>query len=197
MKSTSHEYSATVILLGILVVIMLIFGLFSGSAALVAIAFGYWIATKNPWRYRVVINIGLVLHCLQFVQAIYHLVCGGVPLSYTGLILALPAIFRKSWGGGNLEDAEAMIEEAIAREPNFAFSYRILADVYLAMGKKELAREQLEKAMSIREVDLPEYAAENRFDRKRAQEKMREIFPKMMPAPGHHDGPTSDDDAVK
>jgi tetratricopeptide (TPR) repeat protein len=102
---------------------------------------------------------------------------GGPQRYRASLIAALPSMVRKSWGGGSLEDAEAMLKEAIVHEPNFAFSYLILADVYLAMGKKEMAREQLEKIADIREENLPEYAAEIRYDRMLATERIQKFFP--------------------
>lgn len=66
-------------------IILIFIGLYTRSVAIVAIACGYWIAAKNPGRYRVVINIGIILHSLVFLQELYHLVADKVYLSYINL----------------------------------------------------------------------------------------------------------------
>jgi sarcosine/dimethylglycine N-methyltransferase len=72
-------------LLKVLSIILILFGLYTRSGAIVAIACGYWIAAKNPRRYRVIINIGIILHSLGFLQELYHLAADKVYLSYISL----------------------------------------------------------------------------------------------------------------
>lgn len=66
-------------------IFLILFGLYTRSAAIVAIACGYWIAAKNPKRYRVVINIGIILHSLGFLLELYYLAADKVSLSYISL----------------------------------------------------------------------------------------------------------------
>jgi tetratricopeptide (TPR) repeat protein len=149
------------------------------------VAANFWYAS-NLARYGVEVGIMKSLFSikemnrhLRIVEEEDRFYFRGGPQRYrASLIVALPAPVRKSWGGGSLKDAETMLREAIDYEPNFAFSYLILADVYLAMGKQELARDQLEKIASIREQDLPEYAAEIRRNKIEAREMMQRLFPK-------------------
>lgn len=65
MKSTDSKYRATQIVLWVLTGILFLNGYYNRSAALIAFACGYWIASKNPWRYRAVVNVGIIFHLLQ------------------------------------------------------------------------------------------------------------------------------------
>ena len=71
-----------------LAVIMFVAGLYSHSLALVAIACGYWLAAANPWRYRIMINIGIILHLLGFLRALYCLVSADLSVSYIDLLVS-------------------------------------------------------------------------------------------------------------
>ncbi len=91
MILTKNEYRSTGTLLRVLAFVTLISGFYSHSLALVAIACGYWLAATSPWRYRIMINVGIVLHLLQFVRALYCLFSADLSVSYVDLLVA-PAV---------------------------------------------------------------------------------------------------------
>jgi tetratricopeptide (TPR) repeat protein len=94
----------------------------------------------------------------------------GGPQRYLGrLVCNVPGILRKTLAGGTLEDAEQMLKEAIVLEPNFAYSHLVLSEVYGKMNRWDLAKEQLKILLTIPEDALPEYAADNRRDKRRAR----------------------------
>lgn len=88
MNLTNKEYQSTKIMLRILAFFMIVAGIYSRSASLIAIACGYWLAAASPWRYRIMINIGIVLHLLQFMRALYCLVADPPSLSYVELLVS-------------------------------------------------------------------------------------------------------------
>lgn len=88
MASTDNEYRTTGTLLKILSIITLTSGLYNHSVPLVAIACGYWLAAINPWRYRIMINVSIILHLLQFVRALYCLVTADLSVSYVDLLIS-------------------------------------------------------------------------------------------------------------
>ena len=92
MNDTTNEYKKTTMMLKILAVILLVSGIFSNQAALIAIACGYYVASTNPWRYRIMIHVGLILHACQFLRAIFCMMTDASCLSYIDLLIS-PAIF--------------------------------------------------------------------------------------------------------
>ena len=96
MELTGNSYGKTSSFLKILSVIMLVFGLFDQSPYMIAMGCGYFFSATNPFRYRIVINIGLIFHSLQVSQAIYLLMAadgvnvnGELILSSMALIVLL------------------------------------------------------------------------------------------------------------
>ena len=83
---TDNQYHSTGTMLRILAIITLVSGLYSHSIPLVAIACGYWLASGNPWRYRIMINVGIIFHSLQFARGLYCLVSADYPVSYVDLL---------------------------------------------------------------------------------------------------------------
>ncbi|MEW6079584.1 MAG: methyltransferase domain-containing protein [Thermodesulfobacteriota bacterium] len=65
MNAIETKYRATRILMWFLTGILLLAGYYYRSAALVAFACGYWIVSRSPWRYRAIINVGIVFHLVQ------------------------------------------------------------------------------------------------------------------------------------
>lgn len=92
MALTDNEYRSTGSILKVLSLGMIVSGLYSHSVAVIAVGFGYWMASANPLRYRVVINIGLILHGLQLVRALYCLATADVFASYTDLLVSPVAL---------------------------------------------------------------------------------------------------------
>ena len=92
MELTDNRYSRTRSILKILSVIMLAYGFFSHSPSLIAIGCGYVFAAANPFRYRIVINIGLILHSLQLLQAAYVFFTADSFHLYGESILAIVAL---------------------------------------------------------------------------------------------------------
>ncbi len=92
---------------------------------------------------------------------------GGPQRLLARIIYHTPGFFR-GMSVGTLEDAEKLLNQAINTAPAFTTSYLFLAELYREMGKPELSMQALEKILSIPETDRPEYAAENRLDKKKA-----------------------------
>ncbi|MEW6079620.1 MAG: methyltransferase domain-containing protein [Thermodesulfobacteriota bacterium] len=88
MASTGNEYQATGTLLKTLSILMLATGFYSHSSPLIAIGCGYWLAAANPWRYRIMINVGIILHLLGFVRALYCLVSADLSVSHIDLLVS-------------------------------------------------------------------------------------------------------------
>lgn len=101
---------------------------------------------------------------------------GGSQRYLSKLAVSLPGMLRKRLSGITLEDAEKMLLEVIEQQPFFILSRIYLAEVYMKLKKKDLAKVQLEKALEAKESDLPEFAPEIRFYGKLAQRKMAEFF---------------------
>lgn len=85
MALKNIDYTKTSSVLKVLSLIMLASGFYSNSAALAAVGCGYWLAAANPFRYRIAINIGIILHVFQFCQAIYCLMSTGTIESHVDL----------------------------------------------------------------------------------------------------------------
>ncbi|HEY4716554.1 MAG TPA: methyltransferase domain-containing protein [bacterium] len=71
MHEIVKEYTKTSIILKILALILLIYGVPSESYGAIAFAVGYLIASKNPWRYRIIINTALTFHLILFFRELY------------------------------------------------------------------------------------------------------------------------------
>ncbi|MBI9082384.1 MAG: tetratricopeptide repeat protein [Desulfobacterales bacterium] len=87
-------------------------------------------------------------------------------------------IFFRGISVGTLEDAEKMLHEAIGIAPTFTTSYLFLSDIYREMGRIDLAKQALEKVLSISETARPEFTAENRMDKKKARELINKYYKK-------------------
>ena len=77
---------------------------------------------------------------------------------------------------GSLEKAEAMLKEAILESPNFSLSHIYLADIYMAMEKSNLAKNELRLVLELSEDVMPEYKAEIRRDKRRATALIKKYF---------------------
>jgi ubiquinone/menaquinone biosynthesis C-methylase UbiE len=86
MNTEKKEYYTTGILLKLFCAALVFMGFLDRSIPLIAVAFGYWIASKNPWRYRIMINVGITLHTLLFFNGIYHLILTKDFISYLNYI---------------------------------------------------------------------------------------------------------------
>ena len=93
---------------------------------------------------------------------------GGPQRLYSRIITKAPGMLRKQFGY-TIEQAENELKNAIAKYPNFTMSHLFLADVYIDQGKKDLAKQELEKVLATPENSMPEFAAENRRDKKVAK----------------------------
>ncbi len=92
MITEKKEYYKTSILLKLLCLTLVLMGFLGRSIPLIAVALGYWIASKNPWRYRIMITIGIVLHALLFFQTVYVLTETKDFIFYASLFLNLTAL---------------------------------------------------------------------------------------------------------
>jgi cyclopropane fatty-acyl-phospholipid synthase-like methyltransferase len=93
MRSTDNAYATMGTTLRILAAIMIAYGLFNHVTSFAAIGCGYLLAAGNPWRYRIMINVGIILHSLQFTRAIYCLVSTGLSISYFELLVSPVMLF--------------------------------------------------------------------------------------------------------
>lgn len=100
---------------------------------------------------------------------------GGPQRFFARIIYKAPGFLRKSVGG-TLEQAESMLKEAIAHEKNFFMSHLFLAQVYLEMGKKDLAKQELQFILDTSTQINPAFAAANRRDKKVAVALMKKEF---------------------
>ena len=101
---------------------------------------------------------------------------GGPQRYLSKLAVSIPSLLRKKLVGVSLEDAEKMLLEAIEYQPYNILSHVFLAEVYLKMKKFELAKSQLQKAIEIKESDLPEFASEIRFYREISKQNLKKWF---------------------
>jgi len=77
---------------------------------------------------------------------------------------ALAKLYFLLWAGYDndpkwLDEAEAVCQEAVRLNPNFAESYSALASIYLERGRKPEANEQLQTALKLAPNDLEAYLA--------------------------------------
>ncbi|MDA8137043.1 MAG: methyltransferase domain-containing protein [Desulfobacteraceae bacterium] len=93
MRSTDNDYRTMGITLRILAVVMFASGLYNHFPFFAAIGCGYWLAAGNPWRYRIMINVGIILHSLQFARAIYCLASAGLTVPYFELLASPVMVF--------------------------------------------------------------------------------------------------------
>ncbi len=101
----------------------------------------------------------------------YH----GGPLRLAAKIIwGLPSIVRND--EETLKNAEQMLKEAISKTPQFALSYIFLSDIYMQMDKRSLAKKALQQVINIDENTTPQFAPENRRDKKEAQLRLKNDY---------------------
>ncbi len=101
---------------------------------------------------------------------------GGPQRYLAKLSNSVPGLLRKSLTGYSLKDAERMLKEAIEYQPDFALSYLFLGEIYITKRKKGLAKEMFHKVLETPEDSLPEFAAENRRDKRDAKAYLTKYF---------------------
>ncbi len=66
-----EEYKSTGLLLKLLSPFLLIIAIYDSQPLYVPFSISYVLASLNPWRHRIVVNIGLLLHFLSIANGIY------------------------------------------------------------------------------------------------------------------------------
>ena len=69
-----------------------------------------------------------------------------------------------------------MLKEAIDHSPNFPLSHIYLADIYMEMKNRNLAKKELEFILNLNENDMPGFEPEIRRDKHRAKTRMKKYF---------------------
>jgi tetratricopeptide (TPR) repeat protein len=100
----------------------------------------------------------------------------GGPQRFMARIITKSPGFLRSKFGGPIEDAEKSLKEAIAKYPDFTLTHLYLAEVYMEMKKPEAAKVEIQRVLDTPENAMPEFAAENRRDKKKAKALMSKHF---------------------
>ncbi len=66
-----EEYKKTGLVLKILSFFILIIAVYDSQPLYIPFSISYFLASRNPWRYRIVVNTALILHFIAFVNGIY------------------------------------------------------------------------------------------------------------------------------
>jgi len=102
---------------------------------------------------------------------------GGPQRIKSRIIHFAPFYLRNRFTVGTLYSAEKMLKEAIQSEPDFALNRLFLADIYLDMNQKKLAKKELINVLRSPVNNDLEYAAENRIYKQRGKILLKKHFP--------------------
>jgi len=105
-----------------------------------------------------------------------YLLYGGPQRVLARMIHFTPFLLRSKFSVGTLHDAETMLKEAINTEPRLALNRVFLADIYLDMNKKILAKKELIKVLKSPVNEEFDLAPENRLSIKMAKSLMLKHF---------------------
>ena len=100
---------------------------------------------------------------------------GGPQRFWAKVIIAAPGFLRSKFGG-TLDDAALDLKKAVSKEPKLFMNHLALAEVYLEMKKPDLAKKEIQFILDTPANSLPQYAAENRRDKKVANRIMGKHF---------------------
>lgn len=78
------EYKKTGVLLKILSFSLLIIGIYDYQPLYIPFVISYFLASRNPWRYRIIINTGLILHFVVLIDTIFKYSLFYTSIPYTG-----------------------------------------------------------------------------------------------------------------
>jgi len=105
---------------------------------------------------------------------------GGVYRYWGRFVFEIPKIARRIIDF-KLVESVYFLKKAIEVEPNFFMNHVYLAETYLAMSQKDLAREELSWVLKARPGILPLAEPENRLEQDRARLIWKEEFKESPP----------------
>jgi len=107
---------------------------------------------------------------------------GGVYRYWGRFVFEIPKIARRIIDF-KLEESVYFMKKALEVAPNFFMNRVYLAETYLAMGQKDLAREELSWVLKTKPGVLPPAEPENRLEQDRARLIWKEEFKDTPPGP--------------
>lgn len=105
---------------------------------------------------------------------------GGVYRYWGRFVFEVPKIARRIIDF-KLEESVYFMKKALEVAPNFFMNHVYLAETYLAMGQKDLAREELAWVLKAKPDILPLAESENRLEQDRARLIWKEEFKDLPP----------------
>lgn len=106
---------------------------------------------------------------------------GGVYRYWGRFVFEIPKIARRIIDF-KLEESVYFLKKALAVAPNFFMNHVYMAETHLAMGQKDLAREELAWVLKTKPGILPLAEPENRLEQDRARLIWKENFPEPPPS---------------
>jgi tetratricopeptide (TPR) repeat protein len=107
---------------------------------------------------------------------------GGVYRYWGRFVFEIPKIARRIIDF-KLEESAYFMKKSLEVAPNFFMNHVYLAETYLAMGRKDLAREELAWVLKTQPGILPLAEPENRLEQDRARLIWKEEFKEPPPSP--------------
>lgn len=122
-------------------------------------------------------DLGLAIICLNRVAKYQNDYYYGAIFRYWGrFVYEIPEVGRKLVHF-SLEDSVVLYQESLAVAPNFFLTRLYLAESYLALGKRALAKKELQFIVNTPPGILPSAEPENRFYQAQARQLLRKEFP--------------------
>jgi tetratricopeptide (TPR) repeat protein len=110
------------------------------------------------------------LYVMSHAKYYYH---GGPQRLGAKIIMGIPSFVRNE--DESLSVAEKYLKDAIRNYPNFTLSHIFLSELYMKMEKKDLAKQSLKQVLAIHANSVPQFAPENRRDKKEAKKRLLEL----------------------